>query len=201
MTFIESTPGVIAKLSLALALLCCSLILAADTLQTRNLKLGLWESTGTHEISGEIPMPPEAREQMARMRETMAKMPPDQRAKMEAVMNAVASAQKEASRDRKPTIHRSCVKKEDLDKLFKLDDVAESCTRTVLSSSGSKREMRYQCAETNGMKGTGTVHIEVVNPENVKLSMQMTFTDGTHTMSANSAYSAKWIGPACDGKE
>jgi hypothetical protein len=201
MTFIESTPGAIAKLSLALALLCCSLILAADTLQTPNVKLGLWESTGATEISGEMPIPPEAQEQMARMREAMAKMPPDQRAKMEALMNAAASAQKEASRDRKPTVRRSCVKKEDLDKLFKFGDIEESCTRTFLTSSSSRQEMRIQCAQPDGMKQTGSVRIEVVNPENVKGSMQMTVTNGAHTMSWTSSFSAKWIGPACDGKE
>jgi hypothetical protein len=90
------------------------------------------------------------------------------------------------------------MKKEDLDKLFKLGDVGESCTRTLLSSSSSKLEMRVQCAEGQGMKQTGSFRLEVVNPENVKGSMQMTTTDGTQTMSVNSTFASKWIGPACE---
>jgi hypothetical protein len=198
------TPGAIARISLAIAFVCCPAIRAADTIQPINLRLGLWESTSTSEVTGQIPIPQEARKEMAKMKEAMAKMPPEQRAKMEALMNVTtpeavmkALTSPEA---RTPTVHRACVKKEDRDQLSKLGDIGESCTRTLLSSSGSKLEMRVQCAEGQGMKQTGSFRLEVVNPENVKGSMQMTATDGTHTMNMNSSFSAKWIGPVCESK-
>ena len=53
-----------------------------------------------------------------------------------------------ATRGAKPIVSRDCVKKEDLDKPFKLDDIEKSCTRTFLSVSSSKQEMRFEC--TNG---------------------------------------------------
>jgi hypothetical protein len=132
-------------------------------------------------------------------------MPPEQRAKMEALMNRIASPdgvmKALTSPDaRTPQVHRACVTNEDRDQLSKLGDIAESCTRTFLSSSGTKLEMRFQCAEEKGMKQTSSFRLEVVNPENVKGSMQMTTTDGTHTMTANSVFSSKWIGSACESK-
>jgi Protein of unknown function (DUF3617) len=198
-----TTLGAIARISMAVAFLCCPLVRAADAIQPVNVRLGLWETTGTQETTGQMPIPAEAREAMAKMREELAKMPPAQRAQMEAIMNAgrgeeMMKALK--SENRKQVVRRACVKKEDLDGLFKLGDIAESCTRTYLSSSSSKREMRLQCQQ-NGMKQTGSVRVEVVNPENVKGSMQMTVTAGTQTMTANSSFSSRWIGPACGSKE
>ena len=217
MTFVQSSvsirnqnafcAGVILRVSLASALLCCCpVIRAADTIQPLNLKLGLWETTSTREMTGQMPIPQEAREAMAKMREELAKMPPEQRAKIEAMLNANASkiekmAKTNGTEAQKPTVRRTCVKKQDLDNLFKPGEIAESCTRTFLFSSSSRQEMRLQCAEQKGMKQTASVRIEAVNPETVKGSMQMSTTDGTQTMSMNSSFSAKWIGPACESKE
>src|SRR5258708_33066221 len=105
---------------------------------------------------------------MAKMREELKNMPPDQRAKIEAFMNANASRmqqvmkmQASTSEVRKPTVHRACMKKEDLERLFKLDDIGESCTRTFVSSSSSRQEMRIQCADRKGVKQTGSLRLEI----------------------------------------
>jgi hypothetical protein len=205
MTFIESsrltpaqrvcTSKAMAGIPLALALLCCVVIEAADTIQLANVKPGLWETTGTSESTGEMPILPEVREAMAQMREAVAKMPPEQRAKMEALMNASGRTMKTPQTG--TTVHKSCMKKEDLAKGLEIGDFAESCTRTLLSSSSTRLEMRFQCVLPNGLKQDGSIHIEVVNPENVKGSTQMSITDGGHTMNTNSSFSAKWLGPVC----
>jgi len=101
----------VTRISLAFAFLCRSAIWAADTVEPLNIKLGLWGTTRTLEMSGQPLMPPEARE-------AMAKMPPEQRAKAEEMMKEYANMAA------KPTVHRDCLKKEDLDRpLIKLEDI------------------------------------------------------------------------------
>jgi hypothetical protein len=109
---------------------------AADTIQPLKIKPGLWETASTWEKSGQALMPAKAEEAMAEMREELAKMPPGERAKVEEMMKA------NASQAQKPTVGRRCLRMEDFGKPFKLDDIAKSCTGTLLSSSSSKREMR-----------------------------------------------------------
>src|ERR1017187_8264968 len=179
----------ITRLLMALTLLCCSAIWAADTVQPLDIKPGLWETTRTTEMSGQLPMPPEARE-------AMAKMPPEQRAKAEEMMKGYA---KNAA---KPVVSRDCMKKEDLDRPFKLDNIEKSCTRTFLSASGGKQEMRLQCTD-EGVKQNVSFRLDVMNSENFKISIQGTASDGTGTgtMGMNFALTGKWIGPVCDSKD
>ena len=195
----------ITRISLAFALLYCSATWAADTVQSLNIKPGLWETTRTIEMSGQPFMPPEAREAMANMQAELAKMPLADRAKVEAMLKMNASKIGEAtmgiaSELQKPTVRRDCVKKEGLDKPFKFDDIAESCTRTFLSVTSSRQEMRVQCTN-GGMKQNVSFRLDVINSENVKISMQETGSDGTHTSGMNSTVTAKWIGPVCDSKD
>ncbi|SPE28716.1 hypothetical protein SBA6_1110002 [Candidatus Sulfopaludibacter sp. SbA6] len=180
----------ITRISLAFALLSCSAIWAADTVQPLNIKPGLWETTRTMKTSGQLLMPLEAREAKARM-------PPEQRAKAEEVMKEYANMAA------KPTVHRDCLKKEDLDKpLIKLEDIGESCTRTILAASASKQEMRLQCT-ADGKAGAQnfSFRLDVIDSENFKSSMQGTASDGTGTMGMNSTVTAKWIGPVWDSKD
>jgi hypothetical protein len=51
-----------------------------------------------------------------------------------------------------------------------------------------------------GMKSTGTVKVEAVDSENIKGSMQMTVTNGEHTLNMNYIFASKWIGPVCAEK-
>jgi hypothetical protein len=177
----------ITRISLAFTLLCCPAIRAADTFQPLNIKPGLWETTRTTEMSGQLPMPPEARE-------AMAKMPPEQRARAEEMMKEYAK------RFAKPTVSRDCMKREDLDKPFKLDNLEKSCTQTFLSSSSGKQEMRLQCTD-EGVKQNVSFRLDVMNSENFKISVQGTASDGTGAMGLNFTATAKWIGPVCDSKD
>jgi hypothetical protein len=97
----------------------------------------------------------------------------------------------------KSTVSKGCLKKEDLDKPFNMSDKSmASCARSMVTSSGSKQEIRVDCT-TNGAKTTGTVKVEAVDSENVKGSMQLAVANGEHTMNMNYMFAAKWIGPAC----
>ncbi|HEY1242524.1 MAG TPA: hypothetical protein VGF16_18310, partial [Bryobacteraceae bacterium] len=72
----------------------------ADDFKPMDVKTGLWESTMTNQMSGQMPIPAEA----------LAKLTPEQRARIEQAMKA------RASQGPKTSTNRSCVTKEQLNK-------------------------------------------------------------------------------------
>jgi len=166
--------------------LLCSVLLAgatlwaADSITPLDVKLGQWETTMTMQTSGLPPIPDEV----------LQRLTPDQRAKMEERLKAMGSGSP------KTTVSKSCLKKEDLDKALSFGADQKSCTRTIVTSSRSKQEIRLECAQGGG-KQSGTIRVEALSSENVKGSTQMTMSSGDRTMNMNSTFSAKWIGPAC----
>ena len=123
------------------------------------------------------------------LRILLAKMAPEQRAKMEAAMKA------RAAQGAKTTTRRTCLTKQELNKPFAFgDDNDKSCKSTLISSSRSKQEAHLECANE---KRSGDVHIEALNPENVKGSIQMAATGGGSAMNVNVGFTAKWIGSSC----
>ena len=174
------------RFSIGLALFCftlCSAVSAAD-FRPLDVKTGQWEATVTGQTTGMPPIPEEALKQLT----------PEQRAKMEAAMQArgVGGA--------KTTVSKSCLTQADLDKPFNMgDDSTKSCTRTMLTSTGRGQEIHIVC-DRQGMKSSGTIKVETIDSENVKGSMQMTMTTGDHTMNMNYTFTTKWIGPACTQK-
>jgi hypothetical protein len=166
--------------SIGFVLLFCATLPAAD-FSPLDVKTGQWESTVTGQATGIPPIPDEV----------LNRMTPEQRAKIQAAMQARGS---------KATVSKSCLTKDKLDKPFNLgDDNTKSCSRTLVTSSGSKQEIRIDC-NREGMKTTGTVKVEAVDSGNVKGSMQMTVTNGEHTMNMNYMFASKWIGPVCAEK-
>lgn len=164
--------------SLAAALLSA----AAGAAQTTPLsvKTGEWESTMTNETSGQLPIP----------QEMLDKMPPEQRAKMEAAMKA------RGMQGPRTIVNKRCVKKEDLDKPFAKDNENKACRQTILTSSSTKQEVHMEC-EMGGGKQVGTLKLEALDSSTVKGTMQMTASNGGRTMNVNSTFSAKWLGAAC----
>src|SRR5690348_1514873 len=91
------------KLCISFALIAASALWAADPVPM-DVKTGEWETTTTTKISG-FQIPPLPEEQLARM-------PPDQRARLEAIMKQATN---------RTTTVKGCLKKEDLTQL-KLND-------------------------------------------------------------------------------
>lgn len=153
---------------------------AQGKFQPLNVKTGLWESTTSTTTSGQMPIPAEF----------LAKLSPEQRAKMEARMNANASS---TPRTRTHT-SKGCETKEKLaEQPF---GNQQECKETVISSTGSRMEVKVSCA-IGDVKTSGTMKIEALSPEAVKGSGQMTSNGGGHTMTVNTAFSAKWLGSSC----
>ena len=152
---------------------------AGDRIIPPNVRLGLWEVTETHNISGMPGIPPE----------TLAKMTPEQRAHFEATM-------KQSMGGGKPTVRQSCLTKEDLDKGTTFADDRAGCTRTVLRSSSTMTEMRVQC-KRNEVISDGTFKFEALSPENVKGTMRMTANVHGRTMNMDFDFTSKYLGPTC----
>lgn len=172
------------KILLALIVLCSSVIWAADKVQPLDVKLGLWEVTHPSAMTGTPSIPPEA----------LANMPPEQRAMMEESMRKRTGE--------RPTTEKNCMTKEKMDKNTLFDEGNKECTRTVVTSSGSKLEMKIQCVH-DGNKMDGTFRLDVINSENVKGSMQIRAPGAASAASAgqgmniNSTFTARWLGPVC----
>jgi hypothetical protein len=128
-----------------------------------DIKTGAWEVTGSTSMSG-MPMPKDA----------LDKMPPAQRARLEAAM---------AARAGKVTSHTSttCVTQRDLDRVDLMKSEGANCSRKIISQTARHYEMEETCtapepskthakfdaksAESysgsiDRMQGSGKVHVE-----------------------------------------
>jgi Protein of unknown function (DUF3617) len=160
----------ITKTLVGLALTWCAAACAQD-FHPLNIKPGEWQSTMK---IGMPAIPPEA----------LAKMPPEQRAKFEEMMT-------------QPHTSTNCVKKEKLDKPLNWGHVNKSCTNTMVNSTGTLQEIRFDCSSEKS-KSSGTIRIEVLSPESIKGSVHIAnATKADQSRNFDSSFSAKWIGPTC----
>jgi hypothetical protein len=176
-------------LLLAVSVVLAPLPLLAGDIVPLNLKQGLWEVTSTRSMTGLPTMP-------TIPPDTLAKMTPEQRARMESAMKASSGA---------PTtdVNKECITKEKLEKLTAFDQHRDStstdCTRTATQSSGSRLEMKIYCESKNKQHTTdGTFVIEALNSESGKGSMHMVTNSGSgKTMNMDFTFVFKYLGSAC----
>jgi hypothetical protein len=166
------------KFTFAAVLLTASVVRAADPVPL-DVKTGQWEATVTSQITGL----PQSRPQLSP--DQLAKLPPEQRAKVEAMMAGGAHT----------STSKSCVKKEDLTKMQLNKD--QACKTTLVSSSGSKQEIRLEC-DRNGGKQTGSITIEALNSETIKFNIQASGDNNGKTMGMTVNGTSKWLGPVCE---
>lgn len=177
------------KLVFAIALVGAGLVRAADPTPL-NLKVGEWEYSVTMKMEGM----PQMSSQMPQMPQIppdqLAKLPPEQRARIEAAMKNAGNLA-----GGKPTVSKHCVKKEDLTN-FNPSGMARSCKTTVIGSSGSKFEAKVECNDPDN-KTTSTIVAEALGAESMKFSMVTSGTDDGHPMNMTINGTGKWIGAAC----
>jgi len=163
-----------------LAAVCAAALVAEDKVQPLDVKLGLWETTVVGESSGAPPIPPEM----------LAKMTPEQRARMEA-----AFKQQQAEGAKTHTMQK-CMTKEDLTRTTFMGKDDPQCTKTIITSTSRKLEGKVECTHGGG-KQSGTFTVEATDSTNVKGDVHMVLSAGANTMTANSHFTGKWIGPQC----
>lgn len=177
------------KILLAIALLC-PLASWAQDIKPFDAKVGLWESTVTTEITGMPAMPA----MPAIPEESLAKMPPAQRAQVEAMMKG-----RGGMGSPRTTTSKSCLTRESLNKAL-FDNQDQSCTRKLVSSSSTSQQIHFDCTRSN-MKTTGDLNLERVDAEHVKGTMVMksagTDAGNGRNMDMKMSFNTKWLSPDC----
>lgn len=170
------------KMFFAVVMFSSLTLWAADSVTPLNVKEGLWEVTTTHSMSGMPPIPPEV----------MAKMPPEQQARM-----AAAMAQRGVGTP-KTDVRKSCVTKEKLEKHMAFDEDRKECTRTVVSSSSNHLEMKIHCEyKEHGMTTDGNLVMDVLGAESTKGTMHAVSTGSGNKMNIDVTFSSRYLGPSC----
>ncbi len=176
--------------SLRLLPLFLCLLGAAATAHAQKLTPGLWENTITIK-GGDNRM--EAA--MARMQEELAKMPPEQRKQMEAMMAQRGVAMGGAGgAGGAPNAIRICMSKEQAER----NDVPQGndsrCKRESMERSGSTLKFKVTCTEP---QGTGEGTFKFTSDKAYTGSMVMNVTREGRAMRMEIQQEGKWIGADC----
>jgi hypothetical protein len=164
------------KNALSIVILTAGACSAADNLTPLNAKPGLWETTSVTERGGMPPIPADA----------LAKMPAEQRARIEAQFKSTPQT----------TTKQSCFTQEDVAKGFGLNNSLEkSCRQTIVSSSGSRLEVNWEC--DGAQKNTGSMKIEAPDSSHVNSLINITMGANGHVMTMKVTNSAKWLSNSC----
>ncbi len=148
-----------------------------------NVKLGLWEVTVSTQRSGMPAMP----------QVDLSKVPPEQRARVEAMMK-----QQQGMMAGQPTVTKTCITKEKLEKEFYQPNQADdSCKRTLVSSTASLQDIKIECSGKTKM--AGTVRIEAVDNEHVTGKTHFDVDSEGHQMTVASTIAGKWVAADCGG--
>jgi len=177
--------GVRLTSAILVLLFSVTVCLAADDRIPLDLKLGLWETTTTHTLSGAPPIP----------QEMLDKLTPEQRAKFEERM-------KGRSGQPRTETHRSCLTKEKLEKhyLFE-DDNAMHCTRNILSATRRKVDANLECSNAMGIKLNGTIKVDSPDSDTANGTIHMISAGGGNSMTVDSTFKSKWLGASCGNVE
>jgi Protein of unknown function (DUF3617) len=167
-------------LAVMVAVVFCSLTFwAADNMMSLNVKEGLWEVSVTHSMTG-MPaaanIPPDA----------LAKLPPEQRARIEAMMKGTPTTD----------VRKECITKEKLAKNAAFSANRGDCTRTVVSSTGRRLEVKFHCEEKES-SSDGTFTMDAIGSDNVKGTMHSTTNSNGRTMNMDFTITSKYLGADC----
>jgi hypothetical protein len=172
----------------SIVMMCPAAIWAQD-IKPIDIKPGLWENTTTSEMSGmSMPAMPAISE------DQLAKMPPAQRAQVEAMMKGGMGAPR-------TTTTKACITKEQLTRSI-FDNGDKSCSYKLTNSSSSNQMVHVEC--TRGTtKTAGDLNLDRVDSEHVKGNMLMKTTDSAaaagrgQNMNIKISFTNKWLGADC----
>jgi len=168
------------QLGLLMAFLSWQGVAQAETL---NIKPGVWEITRTSNMVGTPPIPAEV----------LAKMSPEQRARIE--------QSQQAHKNKGPTTHvdQSCITKEKLERPFDpQDDPNKHCKHTINKQTRSEQQVHFECqTESGGAHTTGDMEVHVLNPEQIKSTVKIQAGEGARGMKLNIDMTGRWLGSDC----
>jgi Protein of unknown function (DUF3617) len=166
--------------ALVAGLAAALLATAAESIKL-NIKPGLWEIASQAQITGAPPLSDDL----------LAKLPPDQRAKFEAAMQAsMADAAK-------PHLAKHCVTPE---KIARGLDVErhdnQSCQKKIVSNSSNEMEFSETCTGQSGDTAIDE-HIQLSSAEQMTGTVNVIRNSGGKTMTVNSTIHGQWLGASC----
>jgi hypothetical protein len=169
----------------------CPAAIWAQDIKPVDIKPGLWENRTTSQISG-VQMPANMPQLTP---EQLSKMPPDARARVEAMMKGAAGA---------PQINtmKACLTREQLSKpLLGYQD--KSCTVKLVSSTSGTQQIHVDCTRGN-TKTAGDLNLDRLDSEHLKGDMLMKTTGDSSTsgsvgqnMTIKLSFSNKWLSSDC----
>ncbi len=144
-----------------------------------NIKPGLWEVTVTPKMSGEMPIPDDQ----------LAKMSPEQRAKVEAAIKGAGS---------KPHVYKDCMTPEKIAKGFEMERGADeaACKRNVISSTPSELTLHDECTHPN-RKTVSDVHFEFKGGSQINGKLHIVTTAAGKSMTVDSTVAGKFVSASC----
>ena len=147
-----------------------------------NIKLGLWEIATQANISGAPPIPEDA----------MAKMSPEQRARMQA---AIQASMADVA---KPRLAKHCVTQEKVAQGFNLDRQHDSatCQKKLLTNTATELQLTETCPEDNGSTSIDE-HIQVSGSDQVAGTVHFVKTSGGKSMTVDSTIKGQWLAASC----
>jgi hypothetical protein len=162
----------------ACAVLAATVVQAAEYTKP-NIKPGLWEVSVSPKMSGEMPIP----------EDQLAKMTPEQRARIEAAMKNAAA---------KPRVYKECMTPEKIAKGFEMDRGADaaSCKRNVISSTPSELTLHDECNDTK-RKSSTDVHFEIKGGTQMNGKVHIVVTQSGKSMTVDSTLTGKWLSASC----
>jgi hypothetical protein len=166
-------------LQVALTTLAATTLAHATDLVKPNIKPGLWEVTTTPQMTGQMPF----------SEADLAKMKPEQRARMEAAIKSQMA---------KPRVHKDCMTPEKIAKGFDIDRKEDaSCKRKVVSSSPNELTLHDEC-NRESQKTVSDVHFEVKGGTQMsgKVNIVSTSSSGK-TFTVNATVQGKWLSSSC----
>jgi hypothetical protein len=159
--------------------LCLTAVIAAQA-PMMDVKFGLWEITTKTNLGGAMP-------QMPKMSDAdLAKLPPAQRAQIEAMMKTAAGA---------PTTIKQCLTKEKYEKnSFAQQRPNQNCTQTITKNTRTVLEANVVCTSP---ASSGTVHMEAASPTSYQGTVKSKSTERGREIEITIDMSGKWLAADC----
>ncbi len=158
--------------------------LSAQAGQPVNLGVdkGLWELTTHPRVSGA--MPPQLQQQLQ-------SMPPAQRARVEATMQAaMAAAQSEH-------VLKECMTARRLSNAFDSASHPAQCKSTLVSNTSTEFEYHRVCALKDGKGHTETARFHLLDPHHLSGTVDIVTTGPGHSITVHESIEGKWLASSC----
>jgi hypothetical protein len=171
------------KLTNAAALIFLSAVTscAADL----DIKVGLWETTTTMQMAG-LPNIPAAQVS----EEALAKMPPEQRARIEAMMKSRVGG------GTSPIVSKSCITRDSLAGGSAFSRQQNNCTSKVVTSTAAKQQVHVEC-DQQGTKMAGDLTVDRIDAEHTKGQMVMKGNVQSRPIETKMSFETKWLSAEC----